>query len=325
MSVTLPEFAWTRDRAPRIEQDAEPAVLLSLALAYHTAQYGMSFASESAARDLFLRMRPINDADMREWMAAWETLLAAQMRQQAYLTSAYIANTLQRFGIELVESIDRDLAALADLEQMMESRVYALAPSGLRAEIRDAARRLGAGGARLDDLLLADRVQSLASPVVKVRTATAGGATLDEAVRSVVPDVEGMTFDFGRSAERIAMRAAQWPAFKNGQAMLYRRVITPGACGWCAIVATRLYAARSAKGSAVWHRGCRCTWQLVSEADATAYAKKLKDSDGDYFAAAREAGLWTGDAPASSAEFIRTRRATDGSTGGNGAGAGAAR
>jgi hypothetical protein len=316
VTVTLPDapFTWASGSGQRVEVDADPAVLLALAVAYHTAQYRLASTSESAARDLFLRLRPINNADMGEWMAAWNRLLGAQQKQQSQLTAAYIRSTLGQYGIALEQKALVDDVALGDLESMMGGKEFRLAPAPLRADIMDAARRLGKGLGTVDDRLLADRALNLASPVIKVRTGTSVGMSLDEALDSVLPEVEDMTFNANRAAERLAMEATRWPTFKNGKAMLYRRIVTPGACGWCITVATRLYPAESGKGSATWHRGCRCTWQLVTFDHAKTYLDTLRKNEGDYFAAAESVGMWRGDAPASTAEFIRaTRATTDGS------------
>ncbi len=312
MTVTLPDapFTWASGSGQRVELDADPAVLLALALAYHTAQYRLSSTSESAARDLFLRLRPINDADMGEWMMAWNRLLAAQQKQQALLTTSYIRSTLGQYGIALEAKSFVDEVALDDLETMMGGKTFRLAPAPLRADIMDAARRLGKGVGTVDDRLLADRARNLASPGIKVRTASSTGLSLAESLDAVVPEVEDFTFNANRAAERLSMDATQWPTFKNGKAMLYRRVPSAGACGWCVTVATRLYSTQSGKGSAAWHRGCRCSWQLVTFEHAKTYLDTLRKSDGDYFAAAESVGMWRGDAPASTAEFIRTTRAT---------------
>jgi hypothetical protein len=311
MSVTLPETGtWTTSSGERVRLDADPAALLALAVAYHAAQYGLSAASESAARDLFLRLRPVSDADLTEWMDAWNRLLAAQQAQQSALTTAYVRSQLALMGTELsVGSTFVDAAALGDLEDMIDGPNWRVASPGLRREVDEAARRLGAGKGLQVDRLLADRVKTLHSPVIKVRTELSVGKGIVEALDAVAPDVEGMTFNANRAAERLSMDAINWPSFKNGKAMLYRRVITPGACGWCAVVATRLYAAETGKSSSVWHRGCRCTWQLVTLDQANAYHDGL-GKDSDYWAAARAAGMWEGDGPESYVDFIRNRRAT---------------
>jgi hypothetical protein len=329
MSVSFPDAAetWTTSSGERVRLDADPAALLALAVAYHAAQFGLSAASESAARDLFLRLRPVSDADLTEWMDAWNRLLAAQQAQQDALTTAYVRNQLALMGTELTAgSTFVDAAALGDLEDMIDGPNWRFASSGLRREVDEAARRLGAGKGLQADRLLADRVKTLHSPVIKVRTELSVGKGIAEALDAVVPDVEGMTFNANRAAERLSMDAINWPSFKNGKAMLYRRVVTPGACGWCVMVATRLYAAESAtmsipgvkaskgdlmRGSAIWHRGCRCTWQLVTFDQANAYHNGLgKGEKPDYWSGARAAGMWEGDAPESYVDFIRGRRAT---------------
>jgi hypothetical protein len=293
-----------------VQVDVDPAVLLTLAMAYHAAQYRLQAASERAARDLFARLKPINDTDLAEWMAAWDRVLAAQQAQQGLLTTAYVRGTLLRFGVTLPREVTLPASSPLwdDLETFASSDTFDAAPATLRREVEGALGRASTGAASARDAHLADRVLNLEAPVVKVRAATAAGATLDEAVDAVLPHVEDVTYNAGRAAERIAVNAiSSWPTFQNGQAMLYRRIPQAGACGWCVLVATRLYSLASSKRAAQWHRGCRCAWQLVSEEQANAYSKAHKDT-GDYFAAARAAGLWTGEKPASHKAFVSEHR-----------------
>jgi hypothetical protein len=294
-----------------IGNDVDPALLLAIALAYHTAQYRLQVASERAARDLFLRLKPINDTDLTEWMAAWDRVLAAQQAQQGLLTTTYVRTTLARFGVTLPREVTVPSSSPLwdDLASFASSDTFRRAPAAMQRNVEAALGRASVGAATARDAHLADRALNLGAPVVKVRAATAAGATLDEAVDVVLPHVEGVTYNANRAAERIAVNAiSTWPTFQNGQAMLYRRIPQAGACGWCVTVATRLYGLASGKRTAIWHRGCRCAWQLVSEEQASRYAKALKGSDSDYFAAARAAGMWTGDAPANYRDFIRTNR-----------------
>jgi len=306
MTVTYPDVS-----TQTITVDVDPAVLLSTALAYHTAQYRLQSSSERAARDLFVRLRPISDADMAEWMDAWNTLLAAQQAQQGTLTTAYIRVTLGQFGVRLPRDVvvPASDAVFADLRRWVDSRAYRSASGNLRRQVDEALTRVASGGPSARDAQLADRVLNLAAPVVKVREATSLGATLEAAVNDVADHVEGVTYNTSRAAERMALDAVtKWPTFKNGQAMLYRRVPQAGACGWCILVATRLYPLSASKRGPAWHRGCRCSWQLAAESQVKAYDAAHKASEGDYFAAARAAGLWTGDAPRSYKTFISDTR-----------------
>lgn len=307
------DWSWPTSSGPSVGDVVIPAdVLLTMTLAYHTAQYRGSVAAEQASRDLLLRLRPVNDADMGRWIDAFNRLLAAQQQQQALLTQAYIKQTLALYRVQEValRVIDSTRAA-EDLLTFTHTPEFKHTPESLRAEVFASLRRLNANKeATLRDHLLADRARNLASPVIKVRTELSQGATLPEAVDTVAKHVEGLAYDAGRAAERLGMEGIGWPSFKNGHAMLYKRVTTPGACGWCQIVATRLYAAASAKASAQWHRGCRCSWQLVDFQTAKTYAD-THAQDG-YYAAARAAGLWEGDAPLSYADYITENRAKTG-------------
>lgn len=309
-----------------VEQAAEsvdPALLLLAAVAYQGAQSRLQIASEGAARDLLLRLRPVTNADMADWMDAWDRLLAAQQRQQGLLTLAYVRSSLQMFGVSLPSTVSVPATdpLWGDLVRYRGSRAYGSASPELRQKVDDAVERVQDDVPTLDDAHLADRVNNLHAPVVKVRVGLSEGKALDEVLDEVADHVEAVTFNASRGAERTVAGHVNWPTFQNGTAMLYRRVLQPGACGWCVLVSTRLYAldsfkrsrsiSRAAQGeahSAAWHRGCRCTWQLVTLDQAQTYASGLGKSGSDYFSAARAAGLWEGPAPANYAKYIAEKR-----------------
>ena len=322
MTVTWPEGAvmgLPRDRGVPAEADdafSGAGTLLALALAYQAAQFQLSRRTEIAARMLWAQLGPVSDRDMRDWVERWDALLAAQAAQQRTLTAAYIGQAMSRFGVEPAGVSLTVSGVPSSAREWLGSRYAAASTSALRSAVEDAVQALEAGSASVAQAALADRVGWLHSPVVKVRWGLSTGLPAADALARAGDFVEEATYNAGRAVERIVMGASGWPAFKNGVAMMYRRVTHPGACGWCRLVATRLYSLASFKAtgggtSAQWHAWCRCTWAPVTFDEARTYAGRLKDSDGDYYAAARAIGLWDGDAPENWRDIER-QRATSG-------------
>lgn len=278
--------------------DVSVAALLALAAAYQLAEFRLTSATQRAARTLWLQLRPITDADLGEWMAAWNSMLAGAARQQALLTQAYVTNSLRQFGVTFAPTISVDVSRdTTDIDGWLDGPYGRSAPQSLRQEVVNlkaavAERRVG-----IQEAALRDRLAYLHSPVIKQRWRVSEGRSFDEALDDVLPSVDDTTYAAQRAVEEIVQGAQRWPTFQNGLAMMYRRVPQAGACGWCKIVATRLYSVESFKAGAQWHNFCHCTWQAVTFDQANAYVQGLRDSRGNYYEAARRIGLWEGDDP----------------------------
>lgn len=294
-----------------VDNDIDPAVLVALAVGYQASQEVASRVAEQASLDLWRAMRPVTDADKSEWVGAWNNLLAAQQDRQAALTAGYARTAFASFGVDFDDdlTIDVDADLWDDLDRWASSPAVDISPT-LTNEAREALARVKAGEALLSDAMLADRILNLEASVTKLRTELAAGAVLDEAVETVAPYVGSVTYNAGRAAERIMASSTSWPKFKNGSAMLYRRVPSAGACGWCVLVSTRVYSLESFRRGARWHTGCRCSWRPLTEGEARRYARAFRDSK-DYFKAAESIGAWVGPAPDNYEKFIAQNRAKD--------------
>lgn len=271
--------------------DPDPALLLSIATAYHQAQDLLTTRTQWLTRDLWTRMRPVNDASMGEWMQAWDSLLGASSRQQINLTESWSRMSHRAFGTApAAVEVKSSKAAEAEVERWLTGD-YAKLDADLHDEAEALLARLQNKRATLPDLAQADRLNWLHSPVVKGRTALAGG--LDLAV--VEPSLD-VTVDAAlRTNEHDTIEAIDWPRFKNGKAMLAKRVPTAGACGWCRVVATRLYSLETMERGGAWHAHCRCRFVPATEAEVRAYIDALRTADGlDYYAAAAAIGVWEG-------------------------------
>lgn len=278
---------------------ASAATLLGLAAAYQTAQYRITTAAEDASLRLWRQQRPITDADMSGWMLSWNSLLAGYAAQQAALTRAYANASLSRFGTQL-PGVSRIEPFATNVEDWLRSEQGLVAPASLRDTARRAADAVESGSGTVQDAALVDRLTFLHSPVIKTRWRISEGMAFADAVEEVTGFVSGQAYNAGRVAESMMMDAANWPTFKNGTAMLYKRVPQAGACGWCLLVATRLWSLEAKKRAEKkpFHALCRCTWAPITFDEATAYSRELSKT-GDYYSAASRIGAWQGPIPKS--------------------------
>ena len=275
-------------------------VILGLAGAYHVGQTRLALSTQRAARDLWLRMRPITDQDLADWLDAYDSVLAGAARQQAGLTSAYIKQTTGRLGAMSEPLIAVPASDAGRVSEWLQSPQGQVASQRLRTEVSGLLDR---GSWTADQRALYDRIAWMHSPVVKRRWHQSEGIAPDDAVRMVAASVEAEVDAGLRAVEADVMGAVNWPTFKTtGAALLYKRVPQAGACGWCRVVATRLYGLHSFKSGRAWHVGCRCVWAPVTYREAKRYTQVL-GKRGDYYAAARDIGLWDGDQPVEGARF----------------------
>lgn len=115
----------------------------------------------------------------------------------------------------------------------------------------------------------------ISAPPKRLLSHLAAGLDYAEAMLETANYVGRLTSTATRAAEQ-AGRAARAPdvveyvprsrtARRRKQNVLYVRVPDVRACGWCRVVADRLYTEEGVKGS--WHAFCRCTWRLATPND----------------------------------------------------------
>lgn len=280
------------------EIDVSVGALLALAAAYQLAEFRLTSATQRAARTLWLQLRPITDADLGEWMLAWNSMLAGAAKQQSLLTQTYVTNSLRQFGVNIDTTVRVDVSRdTTDIDGWLDGPYGRSAPQSLRQDVVNLKRAVAERRIGIEEAALRDRLAYLHSPVIKQRWKVSEGRTFDEALDEVLPSIDDTTYAAQRAVEEIVQGAQRWPTFQNGLAMMYRRVPQARACGWCKIVATRLYTVESFKRGAQWHNFCHCTWQAVTLDQAQSYVNGLRDSRGNYYEAARRIGLWEGDDP----------------------------
>lgn len=291
----FPEGAWAGEEADAEGGAGDPFLLYAMARAYAAASWGIGQAGASASTDLWWRVRPVDDPGLATWIAQWDAALAAQDAQQARLTSAYIRAGARAQGVPEPSQMTYSLAEaeLRKATEWLDSDYAGLSPD-LEREVAEALDRMDRNAASLEDALRLGRLPWLHSPVIETRAGLADGLGIDDALARSLASVLTDADTSLRTAEVLTVDAVDWPTFATtGKAMLYKRVPQSGACGWCRVVATRLYSLDSFKKGRAWHAHCRCSWATITREEAKTYASTLK-RDGNYYEAAKALGLWDG-------------------------------
>ena len=257
-----------------MQRDPDPGLLYLAALAYQSASWRIGQSARRATIDMWRRLRPVDDAGLSRWWWQWDRILAygVPMRRVVPVPEP-----------DLLAEVERGLA---------RAREFGLGDE-LDRQIEEALRRIGSGQATREDLSRADRLPWMHSPVLDVRTGLSNGLDPDRALSDVEPRLGVLVDTTLRAAEGDLIGSVDWPRFKNGNAMLYKRVPQGGSCGWCRVVATRLYDLESYRRGSSWHAHCRCTMVLLTEAEARLYLDTQR-RNGNYYEAAAAIGLWDG-------------------------------
>jgi hypothetical protein len=123
-----------------------------------------------------------------------------------------------------------------------------------------------------DELLVRTDTPWLRSPMLRERRLVAVGLPPSEARQRAAGYAGDLMTAEARVTERAAATATYRQHWDTRAPLKYRRILEGGACGWCRVVADRLY---SADDSGKWHAHCRCTWRLITPAEAEAHEPKF--------------------------------------------------
>lgn len=134
----------------------------------------------------------------------------------------------------------------------------------------------GPGGVNVDDLLITEDTPWVGSAIKRWRRLLAEGMDPDEARKAAGFYQERLILDELRATElRAAERAIGNYAPRTGRKTLqYQRVPNATACGFCRLVADKLYSLDAALADMTsgegWHTGCECGWAFVADPSAVA-------------------------------------------------------
>jgi hypothetical protein len=133
------------------------------------------------------------------------------------------------------------------------------------------------------DLLVTAETPWLVSPVSRMRKVLAAGQELVESAEDAARLTAQAQAEAARYAghlvqtevratERTAATRAYSTHWDSGEPLSWKRVPEVGACGWCRVVADRLY---SAEFTGEWHADCHCDWRMVTAAESSGWTPTL--------------------------------------------------
>jgi len=247
--------------------EVSPLVLDRLALAHHYAFTRIQEAAIAAATALWLELASNSLTDEERWVAGLWSVIEGSARVSSYEAAAYLQAQLDYTGIA-------PRLPAPNLDWLREDfDAWSVTP------IREAVRRLSTEPDSAYEVIIRETV-----PMVRKLTDTVLRTvelqTVDDLVAS--PAFAASTTFVGTRPEE------QFRPLTTGEARIladrlngkkitkqYQRVTQAGACGWCQVVASRLYSYGATLRGEGWHDRCRCTWREVTPDEASTWTNPL--------------------------------------------------
>ncbi len=247
--------------------EVSPLVLDRLAIAHHYAFTRIQEAAIAAATALWLELASNSLTDEEAWLAGLWSVIEGSSRVSAYEATVYLQMQLDYTGIA-------PRLPAPDLEWLREDfESWAVTP------IREAVRRLATEPDTAYETVVRETVpmvHRLTDTVLR----TVELQTVDDLVAS--PAFAASTTFVGTRPEE------QFRPLTTGEARIladrlngkkitkqYMRVTQAGACGFCRVVASRLYSYGATLRGEGWHHACRCTWREVTPDEASTWENPL--------------------------------------------------
>ena len=212
-------------------------------------------------------------------------LLAAAYQQTSSTMSEAVAISTARAWLAMGGVSDADNARFKRWWRPTLASASKQSASLSRRYVETQASLLGLGLIDFNveiDRWIDDQIEAfIDSTVLKARWNLSEGLAYDEAMLKAGDWAGGAADDMVRAAEMQAA-SGNYPLFKTtGQQVMYTRVLQAGACGWCRVVADRMYSAasfnRAQSGS--WHTKCRCTWRMATPTEAAEFQPSLNEGE----------------------------------------------
>jgi hypothetical protein len=220
----------------------------ALARVYGQRQTQLRTRAAAAAERLFVASAADGIPAADVWTERYVRLITASQRATATATDVYMRQQLAVIG-ETV-SASRAVTDIADLLISPETR-WVSSPLG----------RMG---------------RVLAAGQQAVETA-ADAAALTVRARAEAARYAGhLVHTEVRATERQTATRAYNTHWSTSEPLRWKRIPEAGACGWCRVVADRLY---SAEFPGEWHTDCNCDWRMVTMAESNDWKPELRGDD----------------------------------------------
>jgi len=254
-----------------------PRVLDQMAGAYYGAYHTVLDNAERMAMAAWLGFDSYNGDDEDEWFAIFWLIISGAADAIAALVGGYISAQLNYLGVAQALSTP-DVSGL--LSNQYDS--YALSPMirarylvSLGIDPADAIQ----GALPRTNLLVnsALRVAEQEARYEAMQQASAQGVYFYTDQRPGFPTVVPRSdADALATVDSLEAQGFRMAAKRRGE-LKWKRETTPGACGWCTVMASRLLSEASRQEDSGWHTNCHCEWRMVSTTEAKEWVDPYAD------------------------------------------------
>lgn len=254
----------------------DPRVLDDLAATYQQGVSDIQIAAELAAIDAWFSFDSFDGSREAAWDSIFWPLILSSGTATAELTRAYLETQSAYVGVMLP-------LPQVDIEGWLAEDYKSWSTSPL---IR--ARWLISLGENVDDAFndAAERASKLVSNSIRQAE--------QETFRQMVDSIEWeLSWEYdderpdapifpGSEPElyaAIATEEAEGRPLSPSKTQ-FKRITQAGACGFCRVVADKLYSpkAQQNRPTGSWHGYCRCTWRRVTPTEAQRFAPRYDES-----------------------------------------------
>lgn len=234
---------------------ASEALLDRLADAYQQGFSRIQIAAEAAAIDAWYSLDSFDSDDEEEWNAALWLIVSGAALAAAALVTGYIQRQFEADGISVVVP-DPNLEWLEGDFDVWKASTGAAARIGISQGL-DPRQAMEAGATRVSKLM---------------------SAAIRESEQRALDDFIESLGDFDVEVTYTEVDAPGEPRRRPGKVQAkWRRITQQGACGWCEVVADRIYSqkAKDAHPLGPFHNYCRCTWRKLTDREVKAFEPRL--------------------------------------------------
>lgn len=242
------------------------ALLDRMADAYQQAFSRIQIAAEQAAQDAWYALDSYSSDQDEEWEAAFWLIMSAAALAAATLAVTYMQRQFDAEGIPVV-------LALPSLDWFQDDfNDWKLSPMV-------AARINRADGLTREEAMTrgAERVSKLSTAAIRQAEQRALADFLADLKFEGEVELTQVPISRRQTRQRADTRVAEVVKFK--------RVTQQGACGFCEVIADKLYTAPGAAALSpktlmgAWHNYCRCSWRKVTVREAEEFRPRLSGGE----------------------------------------------
>lgn len=250
----------------------DPYVMDQMAAAYQQALSRLSIAAEMAVEDAWFSHDSFDSDDDEEWEAAFWAVVGTVGAATAALTREYVQVMGAYVGImATLPSPDLDWLTEDFASWDLSPAIMARWRSSEGDDSREAIRVAGGRANKLTTAVLRRAEQETFEQML-------GSFPFEFSWEYEIDDTPNVPV-FPATVEEADRIATTRTDVKRTSRPKYRRMTQADACGWCRVVADRVYTARAFERNPLgqWHTYCRCTWRRITDSEARAFSPQYGD------------------------------------------------